>query len=114
MSFEGIIDCPDTEYGFRIVELAHVKDNGQDQYVFIAVDPEKYPRYKRSRTTGRSPAIGAIELYRGSGRNPSLDIIHEVKYRFNIQREISDSLVRKAMSVINVLDSRTDSHAGIA
>ncbi len=114
MSFQGIISSVDTEYGFRIVELVHVKDNGEDQYIFLAFEPEQYGRYKHSTQTGASVMDEAVELYRGPGRNPSLDVIHDIQSRFDIHREISDAVVRKAMGVISAFESGIDQRARTA
>ncbi len=100
--FQGIILKEESEQGFKVIALCRTSEDSDDYYAFFAVDPCKYFRFVRNIREGVDPATcGAEILYKGKGKSPSLSILHEVRQKFDIRQEITDPVVRRAISSIN-------------
>mgnify|MGYP006305854481 CR=1 FL=1 len=102
--FQGII-TQNNDPGFKIIELCHYNESGNDYYVFATVEPEKYPVFKKACRKGEDINIKGVDIiYKGKGKVPTLDVIREVTEKYEISKEITNPVVRRAMSSINTLE----------
>ncbi len=99
--FQGIM-LKDSDPGFKIVTLCHTKENFKDYYAFYAVEPGKYISFRQKISSGIAPEDKCAELlFRGEGNSPSLKVLQMIKARYDIRKEVSDPIVRKAMAWMN-------------
>jgi hypothetical protein len=86
--FQGII-VQESDPGFKVVELCHYNDGDYDYYAFVAVNPEKYPVFKKAYRKGNNIKISGVEvIYEAEGKVPTLDIIRKVTENMISERKL--------------------------
>ncbi len=96
---EGIGRFAHTRHGLCVVSLCQGKENNENFFAFIAIEPHNYGYFKKTYQKGMANdfTVFGHELLRGPGIFPSDDVIEYVcsKYHieFNVDRRFMERLV---------------------
>jgi hypothetical protein len=81
--------------GFCIVAVCHGREQGQDFYAVVAIDPENYKYFKKRYVPGEMSSFRTFghELVRGWGTEPDQAVLDQLAKRHEIGFGVSDSFL---------------------
>lgn len=91
-----------SSYGFCVVALCHGRDNGQDFYAFIAIEPQNYRYFKKRYRPGEAASFSAygFELLRGWGTEPPQAVTEHIRVKHGVEFGISEHFLNRLISNI--------------
>jgi hypothetical protein len=83
--------------GFCIVTLCHGKENGQDFYAFIAIEPHNYRYFQKRYRAGEASSFATygFELVRGWGTEPPANITQYLLEKHGVEFGVSDQFLNR-------------------
>jgi hypothetical protein len=88
--------------GFSVVTLCHGKDNGQDFYAFVAIEPQNFRYFKRRYVPGEASSFSAygFELLRGWGTEPQPAVVDHLSTRHGVEFGVSENFLNRMIANI--------------
>jgi hypothetical protein len=88
--------------GFSVVTLCHGKDNGQDFYAFVAIEPQNFRYFKKRYIAGESANFAAygFELLRGWGTEPPQAVVDMLLAKHGVEFGVSEHFLNRMISNI--------------
>jgi hypothetical protein len=86
--------------GFCVVEVCHGRQNDEDFYTVLAIEPENYRYFKKRYRPGESLNLRAFgyELVRGPGKEPAPHIIEKLEKVHGIEFGVSESFLNRMIA----------------
>jgi hypothetical protein len=89
--------------GLCVVEVCHGKNNGEDFYAIVAIEPQNYRYFKRRYRPGEAMNFRAFgyELIRGPGLEPAPHIIEKLKKVHGVEFGVSEDFLARMIANID-------------
>ena len=89
--------------GFSVVTLCQGKENGQDFYAFVAIEPQNFRYFKRRYVAGEASSFSAygFELLRGWGKEPQTAVVDHIKTKHGVEFGVSENFLNRMIANID-------------